>query len=1147
MLPSRWLRPLAAQLNRTPTQSTVRRPKLRLRVERLEDRTVPATITVTSTGDTISPDGSVTLREAITSINNGANVNADVVAAGTYGVNDAINFAIPASDPGHVYYRNDMVGGQLTTADVTHTGAADDATVGDIDPDYTHSWWSIQPSTQLPAITKPVVIDGYTQAGASPNTLQNDDNAILRIELNGRGPSPVNGGAGLAINGGNSTVRGLIINGFLNGNGIILQGAGGDRVQGNFIGIDASGTRAPYGLPNFSTFNTSTSDLANGLTLVESSGFQHDYIGTDSRTDPTDPPGWSDLAERNIISATGQGMHIIGSDFSDPSQYPAAQINNVIAGNFIGTDRHGTTALGNWGGLALLGGAHDDLIGTNGDGINDSGEGNVISGNEAGVILDSAGSVTVNAVGSYRSVLAGNSIGTDANGDPMGNMGAGVAVLQGALAVRIGGPSAVQGNTIAYNGASSSSLHYDFASNGTPYQHAPGVWIFTQVATPQGITVQGNSIFGDAGLGIDLGGSFPPLAADGVTPNDPGDADTGPNGLQNSPVITSVIVGPTTRVVGTLSSRPNSTYTLDFYASTATDFGTDQIAEGRRYLGSGTVTTDASGIGAFDSATFANVLGATNPGEGITATATDANGNTSEFSVNHSPIPNPGGPYTVAEGNSLTLDASGSSDPDGDTLTYSWDVNGDGIFGDATGVNPTLNWAQLVALGINDGPTMNPNVRVQVSDGVNPPVTSDPTSLTVTNTPPTAAITSISTPQVEGTAITATGSATDPSPTDTAAGLILSWQVFKNGSTTPFATGGNTGTFSFTPDDNGSYQVVLTATDKDGGVGTTEQPVVVQNLAPTVGITGPAAGAADQTLSFTLTAADPSPVDQSAGFTFQIDWDGNGTIDQTVTGTSRTTNTHPNPPTGPATIIVTATDKDGGSGTATTRLAIGNLSSITSNFNGTPSSAGRYVWFSSVLDIGGLSTSVPTTIWLLNQTISGIGSSPLAVPDASITFYPGTGTSATSFQNGAWHTDVYLGSGLSGNQFLSGLAYLVPAGGLPGGIQNITWSGLLFSDRSGVSLNWKWAAAVYTQLPQLPPGGAQSGVDYNAVGVKPVDDNKSSVYLNSDHAGTPEASKPYVTGGARGGGGSNYTGGYSGTLGVSPTFTPDEFLPPLGP
>jgi hypothetical protein len=53
--------------------------------------------------------------------------------------------------------------------------------------------------------------------------------------------------------------------------------------------------------------------------------------------------------------------------------------------------------------------------------------------------------------------------------------------------------------------------------------------------------------------------------------------------------------------------------------------------------------------------------------------------------------------------------------------------------------------------------------------------------------------------------------------------------------------------------------------------------------------------------------------------------------------------------------------------------------------------------------------------------------------------------------------------------------------------------------------------------------------NYTALGVKPVDDNSASIYQNADHAGTPENFKPYVIGGARGGGGSNYTGSYSGT------------------
>src|SRR5207245_9925455 len=65
--------------------------------------------------------------------------------------------------------------------------------------------------------------------------------------------------------------------------------------------------------------------------------------------------------------------------------------------------------------------------------------------------------------------------------------------------------------------------------------------------------------------------------------------------------------------------------------------------------------------------------------------------------TNQRPVADAGGPYTINEGDSLTLDASSSTDPDGDPLSYSWDVNGDGIYGDATGVSPTLTWSQLNA------------------------------------------------------------------------------------------------------------------------------------------------------------------------------------------------------------------------------------------------------------------------------------------------------------------------------------------------------------------------------------------------------------------------------------------------------------------
>jgi hypothetical protein len=146
----------------------------------------------------------------------------------------------------------------------------------------------------------------------------------------------------------------------------------------------------------------------------------------------------------------------------------------------------------------------------------------------------------------------------------------------------------------------------------------------------------------------------------------------------------------------------------------------------------------------------------------------------------------------------------------------------------------------------------------------------------------------------------------------------------------------------------------------------------------------------------------------------------------------------------------------------------------------------------------------------------------LSVLDATVIFDPAATTATTTFSGGMWVTRV-PSSGLAGNTFLSALAYQVP-GNLPGGINPVTWSGTISSDTPGVSVQWKWAAAVYTSFSS----------NYNALGVKPVDDNKASQYKNSDHAGTPENFKSFVIGGARGGGGSNYTGSLSGTAAVGP-------------
>jgi hypothetical protein len=189
---------------------------------------------------------------------------------------------------------------------------------------------------------------------------------------------------------------------------------------------------------------------------------------------------------------------------------------------------------------------------------------------------------------------------------------------------------------------------------------------------------------------------------------------------------------------------------------------------------------------------------------------------------------------------------------------------------------------------------------------------------------------------------------------------------------------------------------------------------------------------------------------------------------------------------------------------------------ITSNFNGTPILAGDYIWFNSVLRVQGLDPTKKTTVSFSGSKIESADFDESA-PSATITFDPAVTTSTTTFTAGQWVTTVP--ASLGGNVFLDGLAFLVPAGGLPGGINPVTWKGTFSSATTGLKFQWKWAAAVYTTF----------STNYNSLGVKPVDDNHTSAYQNADRAGTPENFRSFVIGGARGGGASNYTGSYSGT------------------
>ncbi|WP_284322317.1 hypothetical protein [Dyella acidisoli] len=199
-------------------------------------------------------------------------------------------------------------------------------------------------------------------------------------------------------------------------------------------------------------------------------------------------------------------------------------------------------------------------------------------------------------------------------------------------------------------------------------------------------------------------------------------------------------------------------------------------------------------------------------------------------------------------------------------------------------------------------------------------------------------------------------------------------------------------------------------------------------------------------------------------------------------------------------------------------------STVISNFNGTPIAAENTIWFNSVMKLQNApSTSHAVNIYVTNATVTFQDNSgntyTVAVPNAQVTFDPNATTATTSFDanTNTWVTDTPYGT--AGNTFLDAVA-LTLANSLPGGIKPVTWDGQISSDTAGVTINWQWAAAVYTNFSS----------NYALLDVKPTDDTKASSYQNSDHAGTPETYKPYVIGGARGGGGSNWTGSYSGTM-----------------
>lgn len=559
-----------------------------------------ATLTVTTTADPSTADGACSLREAITSINAAAN-SGDCVASGTYnggsGVPDVIDFNIAGAG--------------------VHTIAL---------------------ASSLPAITNTTTIDGYSQPGASANTngAGLGSNAVLKIEIDA---TNVGNGAqtgALTVTGpssGSTTIKGLVINRYVV-SGIALTGSGGrgNFIQGNYIGVDPTGTvamtsaTAAGGIEingsalapeNFDIIGGSTPDTRNVIagnntfgqivfagSLNSETTIEGNFIGTNAAgTASLSIAGCASSAQSGIRTGAGTSHltvqdNVISGNCARGINIVGDSTNNSIhiIGNFIGTDVTGAVALGNQAEAI-------ELTGVGGDVLVQS---NVISAaiNTAsnGTGLDISGGQN----GAAPIQVFDNKIGTDVGGTlNLGNQGSGIVITNTSHVL-------VSGNVVAFNGC-------------CQLGGQPGVLINSGTGNVIAGDTSGfnnaNSIFSNQTLGIDLA----PL---GVNPNN---TATPANNGQNYPVITSASISSgSVTIVGTINSSANQNYHLEFFSNAACDASGN--GEGQAFLGTTNVLTDGAGSASF------NVTFALSSGLIITSTASvgdgfGAVGDTSEFSA----------------------------------------------------------------------------------------------------------------------------------------------------------------------------------------------------------------------------------------------------------------------------------------------------------------------------------------------------------------------------------------------------------------------------------------------------------------------------------------------------------------------------------
>ncbi|MCC7493989.1 MAG: right-handed parallel beta-helix repeat-containing protein [Fimbriimonadaceae bacterium] len=449
---------------------------------------------------------------------------------------------------------------------------------------------SIVPASNLPAVTDPVVVDGYSQAGASPNTQASGTNAVWMIVLDGRNVSA--GGSGLHLGADGCSVRGLAFENWTSygvdvraDNGTVAGCRFGSSGRSNAtalrfynaVGGTAGGTTlASRNLVGYSTTAGVSVDGCSDVVV------QGNLLGTDAAGSTANANSIGLLVtntsahavlRNNVISGNTTGVRLTG----------AYTTGNQLLGNRIGTTAAGTAALGNGTGIEVSAQAHNNEIGGPG-----GGDGNLISGN-------SGHGLTIQTC--TGTLVQNNGLGVGAGGIALGNGGDGVALSQSAANSAIGGTGTNEGNQIANNTGAGVRLLAD-AGNGNQ--------------------IVGNRITANGGLGIDLDPS-------GANFNDTDDSDGGPNQRQNFPVLDAAYDrGPSGTLLQYTIDSPSTqtTYPVQLEVFQNDSAHWSGFGEGQTFLTRLAVNAPGS---------YNASLPQLAAGTRLSATVTDANGNTSEF------------------------------------------------------------------------------------------------------------------------------------------------------------------------------------------------------------------------------------------------------------------------------------------------------------------------------------------------------------------------------------------------------------------------------------------------------------------------------------------------------------------------------------